>query len=69
MEISKTLRKRYYLVEKAKNASIIGEWPVLDGTVPESRYPARHGKRWMAASLPVLHPCGVSRRTGIPAGS
>ena len=33
MEISKTLRKRYYLVEKAKNASIIGERPVSEGTV------------------------------------
>ena len=70
MEISKTLRKRYYLVEKAKNASIIGERPVSEAQSGlASKPPAGHRKMQAAASLPRDELfCLVSRRTGMHAG-
>ena len=61
MEISKTLRKRYYLVEKAKNASIIGEVPLLKQVSNAT------GSRQQHPSY-MWNPCGVPRRTGMPAG-
>ena len=51
MEISKTLRKRYYLVEKAKNASIIGEVPLLEGMEAGLQHATGKGRR--------QHPCNM----------
>ena len=59
MEISKTLRKRYYLVEKAKNASIIGEVPTLEGMTASLQHATGRSRQHPCH---MLNSCGASRK-------